>query len=99
MRKITNPATEVCLPGFEKFHPEFLKSRREELISLVAALKELDFSVLIGHSHKWRGFSAPYGFQELAVLAEELETEALRKNSQSCELILVKIADYLGTED
>lgn len=99
MRIIKNPASEVCLPGFEKFHAEFLKSRREELIDLDLALKAENFLALSNQSHRWRGFSAPYGFQELAELAEELGEQALSKNAQSCEEVLKRVADYLGKGD
>ena len=99
MRKITDPALEVCLPGFEQFQAEFLRTRREELIALNSALKELDFQALSTQTHRWRGFSAPYGFQELALLADELEAQALSKNAQGCEEVLNRVAAYLGTDD
>lgn len=96
MRKISDPASEICLPGFEKFQTEFLKSRREELVGLYTAVKEQNFMILTNQSHKWRGFSAPYGFQELSRLADELEEQALSENAQSCEEVLNKVAAYLG---
>lgn len=99
MRKITDPTLEVCLPGFEQFQAEFLKTRREELIALNTALKELDFQALSTQTHRWRGFSAPYGFQELALLADELEEQALSKNAQGCEKVLKRVAAYLGSDD
>lgn len=99
MRKITNPALEVCLPGFEQFQAEFLKTRREELITLRLNLLELNFQALTNQTHKWRGFSAPYGFQELGLLADELEEQALSKNAQGCELVMLRVADYLGNDD
>ena len=96
MRKIRNASLEVPLPGFEEFHDEFLATRKVELIVLNEALGRQEFQVLSGYAHKWRGFSAPYGFQELGELANELEEQALGENTQSCEDILKRVADYLG---
>jgi HPt (histidine-containing phosphotransfer) domain-containing protein len=99
LRKINDPASEVCLPGFEQFQAEFLNTRREEMISLYSALKDLDYVTLEKQCHKWRGFAAPYGFQELALLANDLEEQALSKNTQGCDAVLKRIADYLGNDD
>lgn len=99
MRKIKDAASEIPLPGFEEFQADFLLSRRAELQILFKSLREQDFVVLSNHAHKWRGFSAPYGFQELGVMAIELEECALSKDAQSCEALLRGVADYLGNDD
>ncbi len=99
MRKIRNPENEIPLAGFEVFHDEFLKSRREELIGLKAALAAGDFKALEDCGHKWKGFCNPYGFQELGEMAIEMEGAAKDRSNDSCFLIIKRIEDYLGKEN
>lgn len=98
MRKITNPASEIPLEGFEQYQDEFLVTRKEELLTLREALKSSNFRPLAEQAHKWRGFSAPYGFQELGLLADRLEDAALSKDAQGCDKVLKQVADYLGAD-
>lgn len=99
MRKIRNPDTEIPLPGFEVFHDEFLKSRREELIGIKSALASEDFKALEDCGHKWKGFCNPYGFQELGEMAVEMEVAAENRSKDQCFLIIKRVEEYLGTED
>lgn len=96
MRKIKNPAAEIPLPGFEVFHQDFLSERKAELNLLRSALKASDFKALVQMGHKWKGFCAPYGFQELAELASNLEAAALESNESLCSDLLSDISAYLG---
>lgn len=98
MRKIRNPAAEIPLPGFEVFHQEFLTERKAELILLWSALERHDFEVLGQMGHKWKGFSAPYGFQELAELAIKLEGASLLSDNSLCLSLLNEISAYLGND-
>jgi HPt (histidine-containing phosphotransfer) domain-containing protein len=96
MRVIRNPAAEIPLPGFEVFHDEFLAERKLELNHLRAALDSRDFKVLAQMGHKWKGFCAPYGFQELSELSVKLEAAANDSNEQLCWASLDQIQAYLG---
>jgi HPt (histidine-containing phosphotransfer) domain-containing protein len=98
LRKIKNPAAEIPLPGFEIFHQVFLAERKEELNSLKAAFLDTDFEALTKMAHKWKGFSAPYGFQELAETAIKLENASIDSNSSFCSELLNEISAYLGDD-
>ncbi len=96
MRIIQNQKTEIPLDGLEVHYQDFLASREAELSDLKKALAENDFSSMMALGHKWKGFSAPYGFGQLALLATELE-EAARSNSlEQCHVLTLEIAEYLS---
>lgn len=96
MRKIQDPKSEVPLPGFEAFHDDFLASRKEEIVTLKSALAAQDFKALVSRAHQWKGFAAPYGFQELETRAINLEKHALNSDHDQCAKILKEIEEYLG---
>lgn len=98
MRKIRNPAAEIPLPGFEVFYEDFLASRKDELIELMSAVSRDEFKALAQMAHKWKGFSSPYGFQELAELAVLLEDAANEENNPECSRLLQEIGAYLGVD-
>ena len=96
MRKIQNQKSEIPLDGLEGHYHEFLESREAELSDLKKALAENDFTSMMTLGHKWKGFSAPYGFGQLALLAAELE-EAARMHSIEQSIVLTQeIAEYLS---
>ena len=98
MRKIQNLKSEIPLEGLEGFYPEFLSSREAELGDLKQALSGSDFTSIMALAHKWKGFSAPYGFGQLGLLAAELE-EAARNNSlDQCKALTQEIAEYLTSK-
>lgn len=96
MRKISDPSTEIPLEGLESFYDEFIATRKEELKLLQEALGEQNYKLLSEQAHKWKGFSAPYGFQELEVLAAKLEEEALKADFERCLVLLNNVKEYLG---
>lgn len=98
MRKIRNPAGEIPLDGFEVFHQDFLNERKQELKLLRTALDGQDFKTLGQMGHKWKGFSAPYGFQELAELSVKLEAAAQDASATKCLELLQEIDAYLGDD-
>lgn len=93
-----NPETEIPLPGLEGFHEDFLKSRKEELIGLKAAVNEQQFPQIMRIAHAWKGFCAPYGFGELGHLSSELSDFAEQEKAEECQAIIIEIEDYLQTK-
>lgn len=77
------------------FVEEFLADRNQEISELHKALAQSDFELIRATSHKWKGFSAPYGFHTLAKYAEVLEQAALNNNAKECEALLSEIKNYL----
>ena len=78
-------------PALIKFRPEFLQNRIKEITEV---LSKPDFEVMRSLSHNWKGFSRPYGFAELEVIASELGLKAKSKDLEACMQILTKAKSY-----
>ncbi len=98
MRKIQNPQSEIPLEGLEGFYQDFLTSRETELSELQSALSRADFAEVMSLAHKWKGFSAPYGFGHLGFLAAELEEAARDASLDLCQALAQEISDYLRSK-
>lgn len=96
MRKITNPSFEIPVPGLEEYYSDFLSSRKKELYSLIVSLNAGDYQALKERIHEWKGYAAPYGFQELEILAKKLEPHVLNFEYENCHEVLREVKDYLG---
>jgi HPt (histidine-containing phosphotransfer) domain-containing protein len=95
MRKIHNPKNEIAHEGLEIFHHDFLTSREVDLVVLSAALASADFVSVMALGHRWKGYSAPYGFGQLALLATELESAAHNQSLEVCHQLAREITEYL----
>lgn len=95
MRKAINPSTEIPLAGLEIYRSEFLTARLEELAVVKSAMVIQDYLTVEKLAHKWRGFSAPYGFGTLGILSEELEEYAVLFDQSQCVSIIEEIESYL----
>jgi HPt (histidine-containing phosphotransfer) domain-containing protein len=98
LKRVRNLAFETPLPGLEVYYDEFLVSRKEEFIALMSAFDGNDFVTIGKLAHKWRGFAAPYGFGELAVIATELELCAEKAMLAECGSLIEEARDYLGSK-
>lgn len=97
-RIISNPASEIPMKGLETFYGEFKSTRKEELLILQTALVNNDFGILSSMAHKWKGFCEPYGFGELAVMSDELESSAKNQDRVACQHLLDSIEEYLASK-
>ncbi|MDO9181131.1 MAG: Hpt domain-containing protein [Bacteriovorax sp.] len=95
MRKIFNLTTEKPILGLENFFEEFLATRIEELSEIENALKVNDYKIIAEFAHKWKGFSAPYGFGILGQLGEEIERCLEEKDFENCRVLLKEAEVYL----
>lgn len=91
-----DPKTEIPMEGLEDFFDGFILSRQNELNLMKSSLVLLDFNTLLDIAHKWKGYSAPYGFGKLEHLAIELELSAHNAQSEHCEKVLSEIDFYLN---
>lgn len=83
------------MPGLEEFVGEFLKDRLSEMEVVKNSLKQKDLETIKRMAHKWKGYSEPYGFGQLGVLAKDLENSAAKGNFQDCQNQLSSICEYL----
>lgn len=96
MRKIQDPQAESPLDGLEGYYQEFLATREAEFNELQMALSRSDFAAVMALGHKWKGFSAPYGFGHLGRLAAELEDSARSSSMDTCQTLTQEIREYLS---
>ena len=94
--KLAEIKLEEAQPGLGQFAAKFVKNRQSELDLVRKSLEKVDYSPIAQMAHKWKGFSAPYGFQRLEKLARELEVAAKVSNAADCHSILQQIAEYLS---
>lgn len=90
--------SETPEEGLEEFVEKFLTDRKRE----VAALREathLEMSQIGKLAHQWKGFSEPYGFATLGMLARELEQAAKTDKKEECRMFLDEIALYLSEKE
>jgi HPt (histidine-containing phosphotransfer) domain-containing protein len=86
---------ETPLAGLESFVPGFMRDRRNEINSFLGKGQSLDLVALQKTAHQWKGFSEPYGFKTLGLLAQELELKAKAGDYAECNRILAQIDQYL----
>lgn len=85
--------------GLESLVPEFIEKRKIELPNLQSYIAQEDFDQIRQLTHRWKGFSAPYGFGRLGTLAEEMNTHAHAKDARQCLEIFNKMKDYLAAKE
>ena len=81
------------------FVEEFLSDRGDEILQLTEALDQNDFELVRATSHKWKGFSEPYGFHTLGKYAEVLEQAAINNDSKECHVLITEIKKYLVAKE
>jgi HPt (histidine-containing phosphotransfer) domain-containing protein len=77
------------------FITEFYADRLDEIKLVDGAAQSGDFSLIKEIAHKWKGFSAPYGFNHLGVLAIELESSAKSSDQSKCMDLVSKVKHYM----
>src|SRR4051812_8190394 len=86
---------ETPLEGLEHLIPDFLQKRKVEIKELETFVASSDFDQIRQLTHKWKGYSAPYGFGRLGTLADTMNTLAHDKNTSQCQVVLRQMQDYL----
>ena len=90
---------ETPLEGLEHLVHEFLLKRKNELKDLESYIVNEDYDQIRQLTHKWKGYSAPYGFGKLGTLAEKMNLLAHDKNTPQIRAIFSQIKDYLAIKE
>lgn len=77
------------------FIKEFYSDRLNEIEQVDGAAQSGDFGLIKEIAHKWKGFSAPYGFNHLGALAIELESSAKAGNQSECQNYIAEVKKYM----
>ena len=88
-------SSETPKLGLEIYYDEFLSSRLVELETVRIAFTAKNYKVIAEFVHKWKGFSAPYGFGILGELAMNIETCLEQSDFEHCGLLLEEVEFYL----
>lgn len=86
---------EKPLEGLEPFVVEFCNDRISEVNYLATQLQQKKFTEITNLSHKWKGFSSPYGFNYLETLAIELHSKSKSEDYESCKNLIKQTQEYL----
>ncbi|MCH2534736.1 MAG: hypothetical protein MK008_09875 [Bdellovibrionales bacterium] len=81
--------------GLEDFTVEFCNNRIVEIDYLTSQLQQKKFSEIKSLSHKWKGFSSPYGFHHLEKIAHELHSKSQNEDYESCKNLIQEASEYL----
>ena len=76
--------------------PGYLENRRQDLLTLQAALGAGDYVTIAGIGHRIRGTGAGYGFEWLSAAGATLETAGKTADAASIQKAIMEITDYLN---
>jgi HPt (histidine-containing phosphotransfer) domain-containing protein len=77
------------------FISEFYSDRLDEIKQVDNASQMGEFTLIKEIAHKWKGFSAPYGFNHLGVMAAELESAAKSSDESKCKNLVNDVKKYM----
>lgn len=86
---------EAPQKGLEPYLHEFYDDRLREIEVAHDYLERQNFDNVKELAHKWKGYSAPYGFNLLGQLGQELEVASLNKSEPESKSILELIDQYM----
>lgn len=78
----------------EDLIPEFLKEKKYTLGQLELALKENNYKKIAKLAHGLKGAWALYGFHHLADMSKEIESSALKENSEEIKRMIKGCKDF-----
>ena len=82
-------------PDLKDLVPGFLKNRRKDVKSLVAAVERSDYETIEALGHTMKGDGGGYGFHAITDIGESLEKAASNKNLQEIRKWVKQLSVYL----
>ncbi|MCO5142331.1 MAG: hypothetical protein M9962_04480 [Oligoflexia bacterium] len=89
---------EIPDEGLEIFVEEFITDREKEIQEVHSFFERADFKQIKKVTHKWIGYSEPYGFATLADLAKELNILLDTEDLVRAKAVLLKIETYIKSK-
>jgi CheY-like chemotaxis protein len=83
----------------EELIPTFIESREREIMDMQIALQRGDFDTIRRHGHTMRGTGGGFGFDEISVIGEALETAASASDTSIIQKRLDELTVYLQRVD
>lgn len=77
---------------------QYLQRRRQDLENCIRSLELENFSELEKVGHRLKGNASTFGFNDLSVIASELEEAAHTRDSQTLEKTLDEFSSWLNRQ-
>ncbi len=94
-----NPSDKIRIridAALEALIPKFLANRQRDIDTLRRALGEGDFALVQTLGHRMKGDGGGYGFDGISEIGSVLESAAARRDRNSIDRQIGKLADYLA---
>jgi histidine phosphotransfer protein HptB len=75
--------------------PDYLKSRRKDLLDYQQALEKGDFDSIGVLGHSMKGSGGGYGFNDLSSIGRAIEKAAKNKDKESVRKSIIDLTDFL----
>ena len=75
--------------------PEYLQSRRNDVLRIVEALERLDFEIIRELSHKMSGTGSGYGFPRITEIGAAMESSAREHNADGIRPLVNELSSFL----
>lgn len=82
-------------PDMADLAPNYLSNRRNDLIVLKQALLQNNLDTIQKLSHKVKGTAGGYGFDDLGLIAKELDAAAKAHDMTQVSALVNRLDDYL----
>lgn len=79
----------------EEMKAKYIERRKQDYATCVDALKNNDFETFLRIGHQLKGNAASFGFDDLGLIAAELETAAKVKDLSQIKNLLTKFESFL----
>ena len=81
----------------EALKNQYIERRREELGTYMQALKGRDFEMMSHIGHRMRGNGVSFGFPELSILGEKIETAAKKQEISELRFLSIDFTNWIDT--
>jgi hypothetical protein len=75
--------------------PDFLEGRRSDVETLPALIEKKDYKQIVKIGHGMRGSGGGYGFEEITIIGEGIESGGHAQDDDKILLMVSKLSDYL----
>lgn len=75
--------------------PDFMKNRKEDIVTLTKALDNSDYETLRITGHNLKGCGTAYGFHDITNIGTCIEAAAVTQNSNEIKTQIDKLKTYL----
>lgn len=75
--------------------PKFLENRRQDVESILMALKRQDVATVLTLGHNMKGMGTAYGFDMISDIGASIEKAAMAKDSEGMRNLAGELLDYL----